>query len=91
MNNTVQMLAQHGVTMPPEALKLIEELPDEWKAVVSKSYGAKDKLTPLQAAETGKTLKVLQDFNEELMAFREEFRQKGPFMFLWGLLGRMSS
>ena len=84
MHNTVQMLAQHGVTMPPEALKLIEELPDEWKAVVSKSYGAKDKLTPLQATETGKTLKVLQDFNEELMAFREEFRQKGPFMFSVG-------
>ncbi|TNJ29607.1 Dynein heavy chain [Giardia muris] len=81
MNATVQMLAQHSVTMPSDALRLIDELPDKWKGILTKADAAKEELEPHKRQETDNTLRNLQEFMDKLIAFREEFRERGPFLY----------
>jgi len=84
LRKTINLLRQFGVEMPEDIHKLLNDLPEVWDDTKKLSQSVKEVVAPLQAKEVDILQQKCNKFEMRNYNFKEEFRQKAPFMYSIG-------
>jgi dynein heavy chain len=84
LRKTINLLRQFGVDMPEDIHKLLNDLPEVWDDTKKLSQSVKEVVAPLQAKEVDILQQKCNKFEMRNYNFKEEFRQKAPFMYSIG-------
>ncbi|XP_063077561.1 dynein axonemal heavy chain 9-like [Engraulis encrasicolus] len=81
LQQTIDLLKTYEQEMPDVVYKQLEELPERWANLKKQAVVVKQHVAPLQANEVASLRRRCTSFDVEQHAFREDFRNNGPFRF----------
>ncbi|KAM6111100.1 LOW QUALITY PROTEIN: dynein axonemal heavy chain 17 [Pterocles gutturalis] len=81
LKETVALLSTYGDEMPKAIHQQLQELPERWDSTKKLALRAKQNAAPLQASEVTVIRRNCQQFELRQHTFREQFREKAPFLY----------
>jgi len=81
LNEIIKFLQVRDVEVSEKHIKMLEVMPQKWESLVDKVFRTKEQVNPLQDEQVDSIKRKVWDFAEEMMNFRNEFREKAPFQW----------